>query len=116
MGVSERDFGLTKFYIEDVACYEQYTSIAYGTEHHVHVMNNLCQGSRGQGFVFPAIPCEFLSASPFADNTAGSCEIAFMYEDVYYGSCLGATKIAAYASKVGFMANFYSSGLTKIIY
>jgi hypothetical protein len=46
----------------------------------VTVKNNLAQGSQGQGFVFPFAPCDNLTTYNFANNTAGSCEIAFMYQ------------------------------------
>ena len=68
----ELDLSASKM-VDDVACYEQYVPIAYGTAHNVSVKNNLAQGSEGEGFVFPLTPCSELSNYPFIDNTAGSC-------------------------------------------
>lgn len=66
--------------IDDIACYEQYFTINYDIDHGVSVTNNLCQGSEGEGFVFPLTPCDKIADYPFITNTAGSCEVAFMYE------------------------------------
>lgn len=44
-------------------------------------MNNLAQGSdTGQGFVFPFAPCDRLDLYNFANNTAGSATVAFMFQ------------------------------------
>ena len=65
---------------DDVAAYEQYMAINYSsTGLNVNVKLNLVQGSEGEGFVFPTIPCSLVDSYPFVNNTAGSCEIAFMY-------------------------------------
>lgn len=65
--------------VDDIAAYEQYIAIDFAADHKVNVSYNLVQGSEGEGFVFPATTCDLLSSYPFIFNTAGSCEVAFMY-------------------------------------
>lgn len=89
-----------------MACYEQYFTVDFGNpDLNVDVSNNLAQGSEGEGFVFPLTPCQYLDTYPFVSNTAGSCEVAFMYEKLDGQTCLGAKGIIAYASLIGLMAN-----------
>lgn len=59
--------------VDDVAAYEQYVAINFAADHKVNVSNNLAQGSEGEGFVFPSIPCNLIDSYPFINNTAGSC-------------------------------------------
>ena len=66
---------------------------------------NLAQGSEGEGFVFPFCPCDNNDTYPFVDNTAGSCEVAFMYERISGPKCIFASRIVAYSSFIGLMAN-----------
>ena len=101
--------------IDDVACYEQYTAIDFFADHGVDVSNNLCQGSEGEGFVFPSTQCENMDTYPFVHNTAGSCEVAFMYDKVGGSTCIGAKGAIGYASEIGLMAN-QPGGYTKLIY
>ena len=82
VGAKKRPEVTEEFFVDDVACYEQYNPIAYGTEHGVVVKDNLAQGSEGEGFVFPSTPCKYLDSYPFHNNTAGSCQIAFMFARV----------------------------------
>ena len=35
------------FFVDDVACYEQYVPILYGKNHNISVTGNLAQGSEG---------------------------------------------------------------------
>lgn len=100
--------------VDDVSCYEQYYPIDFMNDA-VNVSYNLAQGSQGQGFVFPAAPCEMLSTYNFYQNTAGSTQIAFMFQKLDGQKCLGAAFIKAYASLIGLMANM--AGVhTKVIY
>ena len=75
VGALEREDYLTDGtgMVDDVACYEQYVPIDYTAEHGVDVSLNLCQGSQGEGFVFPYTTCDQLDSYPFVTNTAGSC-------------------------------------------
>ena len=56
-----------------------------------------------------------LTSYPFINNTAGSCEIAFMYGTLDEETCLGASGAVGYASEIGLMANQPGSH-TKLIY
>lgn len=84
--------------VDDIAAYEQYIAIDFNSNHEINVSNNLVQGSEGEGFVFPATTCELLDSYPFVSNTAGSCEVAFMYEKLIGKSCLAAKGAIGYAS------------------
>ena len=78
---------------------QQYHTINYeDTKHGISVTENLCQGSEGEGFVFPFTTCDKLSAYPFIRNTAGSCEVACMYEKLEQKTCLAAAGAIGYAS------------------
>lgn len=52
---------------------------------------------------------------PFVDNTAGSCEVAFMYAKLPGKTCIAAKGAIGYASEIGLMANQPGSQ-TKLIY
>ena len=84
----------------------------------MNVSNNLLQGSEGAGFVLPATECSRIGSYPYSNNTAGSCEVAFIYESAATVSspCLAAKGAMAYASKVGLMANLASSNLSQVEY
>lgn len=85
--------------VDDVAAYEQYFTIDFANaDLAVDVSNNLAQGSEGEGFVFPSVPCQFLDRYPFLRNTAGSAEIGFMFETLPGQSCLAVKGGIAYAS------------------
>jgi hypothetical protein len=90
---------------DDVACYHQYIALNFDTDNNF-VHNNLCQGSFGEGFVFPHTPCQYLGLTTqgFIDNTAGSCSIGFML-NVNPGDCLGGEKFNAYSNGIGFLAH-----------
>ena len=47
IGARKREEVTEEFFVDDVACYEQYTPIAYGTDHQIMVKYNLAQGSEG---------------------------------------------------------------------
>lgn len=84
---------------DDVAAYEQYMAVDYTNPNlNVNVKNNLAQGSEGEGFVFPMYPCNSIDSYPFINNTAGSCEVAFMYEKLDGQTCLAAKGCIGYAS------------------
>ena len=84
----------------------------------IDVSNNLLQGSEGAGFVLPATECSRIGSYPYSNNTAGSCEVAFVYESAATVSspCLAAKGAIAYASKAGLMANLASSNLSQVEY
>ena len=46
----------------------------------INISNNSVQGSEGGGFLLPAIECSLPSSNYYANNTAGSCKVAFLYE------------------------------------
>jgi hypothetical protein len=93
---------------EDTAAYEQYVSLPYSKSFDgstIKVTGNLVQGSEGEGYVLPFVPCDYLDHRyPFEGNTAGSCYIGFIY-DQSSADCLGAKGATGYATKVGLMVN-----------
>lgn len=95
--------------VDDVAAYEQYFPIDFTADVKVNVSYNLVQGSEGEGFVFPATTCDLIDSYPFVQNTAGSCEVAFMYEKLDGKQCLAAKGCIGYASEIGLMANMPGS-------
>jgi hypothetical protein len=105
----------TTVMVDDVSCYEQYTSINYDTDN-VTVTKNLAQGSQGgQGFVFPFAPCDKLDTYNFGGNTAGSATAGFMFENLNGYTCIGASKLVGYAHQIGLMAN-PSTAAIKMVY
>ena len=90
---------------DDIACYHQYVALDFAVDNNL-VQNNWCQGSIGEGFVFPHTPCEFLGQTTqgFIDNTASSCNIGFMM-NVVPGTCLGGERLKGYANSIGFLAH-----------
>lgn len=99
---------------DDVACYEQYIPINFANEI-VNVSYNLAQGSEGEGFVFPFTTCDLIDSYNFYNNTAGSCEIAFMLNVNPGQTCIASGFLLGYASEIGLMAHPPSSQ-QKIIY
>lgn len=84
---------------DDVAAYEQYIPIQFNNNAvNVAVNGNLAQGSEGEGFVFPLTPCNYIDSYPFVNNTAGSCQVAFMYDRFENQACLAAKGCIGYAS------------------
>ena len=54
----------------------------------------------------PFIPCEMMSSTPFAGNTAGTIgEIGFLLIRTTDDACLGYTGVRAYAAKVGHISS-----------
>lgn len=84
----------------------------------IDVSNNLLQGSEGAGFVLPVTECSRIGSYSYSNNTAGTCEVAFVYESAatVSSSCLAAKGAIAYASKVALMANLASSNLSQVEY
>lgn len=66
----------------------------------------MCQGSDGEGFAFPHVECDFLDNELFYDNTAGSCEVGFIYnKNRKLEECQGVSNIKAYSNKIGMIAH-----------
>lgn len=102
--------------VDDVAAYEQYFPIDYANANiAVDVSKNLAQGSEGEGFVLPSVPCQYLDRYPFLNNTAGSAEIGFMFEKIDLQTCLAIKGGIAYASEIGLQVNMPGTH-TKVIY
>ena len=78
--------------------------------------HNLVQGSEGGGLVLPMTVCTQINFYPFANNTAGSCLIGFIFESLgnLEGDCVAAKGGSAYASKVGLMIKLMGSQLAQI--
>lgn len=68
------------------------------------VTNNLCQGSEGNGYIVPDVDCDDIDIYPFAGNTAGSCDIGWIFARGS-GSCLSAKGVYVYSSQIGQMHN-----------
>ena len=68
--------------------------------------------------MFPAIECSRVSSYSYSNNTAGSCEVALLYDSQTssIAFCLAARGAIAYASKVGLMANLASSNTNRVEY
>jgi hypothetical protein len=95
---------------ELIACYATYDDISNNGN---HITNNLCQGSAGHGFIIPYIPCDSLASPPYANNTAGSTPIGFIFAKVP-GTCMAVTGIRAYACNIGQIAG--SFGMTSLTF
>lgn len=81
------------------------------------IRNNICQGSKVNGYVFPFVSCAQLSENmPFVNNTAGSAEgNGFLLDRGITGdNCLGFSGIRAYACTVGQISNV--PGTTELRY
>lgn len=55
---------------EAAACIEVTNSDP--TTFNSYILNNICQGSNMNGYVFPLLPCSFIASNPFSNNVAGS--------------------------------------------
>ena len=94
-----------------IACFASYESVNPSTDK-ILVTNNLCQGSDGNGFAVPDVNCDDIDIYPYAGNTAGSCQIGWIFARGQ-GSCLAAKGIMAYGSQIGHMMNPPSTVTTK---
>ena len=82
---------------ELVACFGTYEYINPVTVD-VTIKDNFCLGSQGHGFAFPHIKCNELETNPFANNTAGSCQIGFIFNDISTSDgCKAFSYVKAYA-------------------
>ena len=79
----------------------------------VQIKNNVCQGSYMHGFSLPMLTCDNLANSPYAENTVGSSDVAFIFRGIA-GDCLAISGIRAFASGNAQINNFY--GPSKMIY
>jgi len=68
------------------------------------VTENVCQGSKGYGFIIPQIGCDQVQNSPYGYNTAGSCSIGFLLTSIK-SDCQAFSYLSAYACGVGQIAN-----------
>lgn len=66
---------------ELVACFGTFSYVNPVTDG-VVVKDNLCLGSQSHGFAFPHVKCNELEINPFAGNTAGSCYIGFIINNI----------------------------------
>lgn len=85
---------------ELVACFATFDYISPSAN--VNVNNNLCLGSQGHGFAVPHIKCDQLETNPFRDNTAGSCQIGFIFNNIAAADgCKGFSYARAYGCQIG---------------
>lgn len=86
---------------ELVACFATYEYVNPATAN-VQIKNNFCLGSQGHGFAFPHIKCSELETNPFAGNTAGSCQIGFIFNNIPTpDKCKAFSYVNAYANQIG---------------
>lgn len=86
---------------ELVACFATYEHINPMTSG-VSIKDNYCLGSQGHGFVFPHIKCGELEVNVMANNTAGSCQVGFVFNDIPTSDgCKAFSYIKAYACEIG---------------
>lgn len=112
IGIVERP--TMAFGSELVACFATYDYINPATDN-VVVQNNFCLGSQGHGFAFPHIKCSELETNPFKGNTAGSCQIGFIFNNIPTSDgCKAFSYINAYASQIGQICGPIST--TSMIY
>ena len=70
------------------------------------VLNNICQGSNMNGYVFPLLPCSLIPNNPFSNNIVGSAQgNGYLLNIVVSDSCVGFSGVRAYACSVGQIAN-----------
>lgn len=91
---------------ELIACFASYNPVTPSTDN-ITVTNNLCQGSQGNGFAVPNAGCSDLAIYPYAGNTAGSCDIGWIFSlgNIDSNKCWATAGIYAYASNIGMMMN-----------
>lgn len=70
----------------------------------VSINNNLCQGSDLHGFILPYVPCDYLGSIPYANNTAGSAQIGWVFNKVD-GSCMAMSGVRAYGCNIAQIAS-----------
>lgn len=86
---------------ELIACFATYDYINPATDN-VAIQNNFCLGSQGHGFALPHIKCSELETNPFKGNTAGSCQIGFIFNNIPTSDqCKAFSYIKVYASQIG---------------
>jgi hypothetical protein len=85
------------------SCFSSYSYIDL-SQGSVSVRNNFCQGSQGYGFIIPHIGCDEIDSNPFAYNTAGSCNIGFIFNNIGK-DCQASSYLSAYACNIGQLAN-----------
>jgi len=108
IGVTKRP---TMVFKDLIACFASYKSVN-PTIDMITVTNNMCQGSEGNGYAVPHVDCNDIDIYPFAGNTAGSCEIGWIFARGV-GSCLAAKGVYAYASIIGQIHNPVSTVTVK---
>lgn len=88
---------------EDIACYVQFKPVNFGSDVNV-VENNLCQGSKGQGFVLPYTDCDYTdNQTRFYPNAAGTTDVGFLLVGAT-GPCVHIKGLQAYSSEIGVIA------------
>lgn len=100
IGVTKRP---TMVFKDLIACFASYKAVDPATAD-ISVINNHCQGSEGNGFAIPHVDCKDIDIYPFAGNSAGSCDIGYIFARGI-GTCLAAKGINAYACEIGQIQN-----------
>lgn len=75
VGVTKRP---TMVFEDLIACFASYEAVSPSTDN-ITVTKNLCQGSEGNGFAVPDVGCSDIDIYPYAGNTAGSCQIGWIF-------------------------------------
>lgn len=64
----------------------------------------MCQGSQGNGYAVTNVNCNDIDIYPYAGNTAGSCDIGWIF-GTDGSDCVGSTGVYAYGCQIGTMLN-----------
>lgn len=75
VGVTKRP---TMVFEDLIVCFASYEAVSPSTDN-ITVTKNLCQGSEGNGFAVPDVGCSDIDIYPYAGNTAGSCQIGWIF-------------------------------------
>ena len=113
IGVLPRPSIMTSSRTETTACLF-YSSIPNYQRDRINIEDNICQGSSGNGFILPFIPCNYFGDNVrLYNNEAGSCKTGFLFNwpTSGGGACASATNITAYTCGVGFIGNPPSTNL-----
>ena len=105
VGAQSRPSTYGSFVPDDISCYSQYTTIDWSSDANT-IQDNICQGSEGEGFTLPFMPCSLLGTGKgFINNVAGSCIIGFLITATDPMVCGSAEKLKAYACEAGIVSN-----------
>ena len=107
IGVLPRPSIMAASRTETTACFLFSTTPSFARDK-VVVEDNICQGSSGNGFIFPYVPCSYAGNNTrFINNEAGSCKVGFLlsWPNSGQSGCASFSKLTAYSCDLGLMGN-----------